>query len=98
MPSKSSPVWLITATSSGFGKAIALSALRRGHHVIATARSANKILDLKQAGAEILSLDVVSPLEDLKKAVAEAYALYGRIDILINAAGYILDGAVEEAT
>jgi NADP-dependent 3-hydroxy acid dehydrogenase YdfG len=98
MTLNSSPVWFITATSSGFGKAIALSALHHGHRVIATARNATKISDLKDAGAEILDLDVVSPLDDLKKTVAKAHAIYGRIDILINAAGFILDGAIEEAT
>jgi NAD(P)-dependent dehydrogenase (short-subunit alcohol dehydrogenase family) len=92
------PVWLITATSSGFGKEIALNALKRGHKVIATGRSPNKLTALEEAGAFVLKLDVVAPLDELKKVAEEANAKYGRIDILVNAAGYILEGAIEEAT
>ena len=90
-------VFLIGAASSGFGKGIALEALARGHKVIATARNASKISDLKEKGAVTMNLDVTHPLEDLKKIVAEAHQVYGRIDILVNAAGYILEGAIEEA-
>jgi NADP-dependent 3-hydroxy acid dehydrogenase YdfG len=96
--SESTPVWLITATSSGFGKEIALNALKRGHKVIATGRSTNKLTALTEAGAFILKLDVVAPLDELKKVAEEANAKYRRIDILVNAAGYILEGAIEEAT
>lgn len=92
------PVWLITASSSGFGKAIALEALRRGHKVIATARNPKKIDDLSKAGALTLALDVTDSFENLKNIVAEAHSSYGRIDYLINAAGYILEGAIEETS
>lgn len=92
-----SQVWLITGTSGGFGKEIAFNALGRGHKVIATGRNPAKLADLKDAGADTLALDVTSPLEDLKKTIAQAQSLYGRIDILINSAGYILEGAIEEA-
>ncbi len=94
----SSPVWLITAASSGFGKQIAVEALNNGHKVIATARSAAKLEDLKAKGAVTMDLDVVQPLEELKAIVMSAHEKFGRIDFLINAAGYILEGAVEEAT
>jgi NADP-dependent 3-hydroxy acid dehydrogenase YdfG len=94
----SPPVWLISATSSGFGKNIALEALKRGHKVIATARSSAKISDLKAAGAVTLALDVTDDLENIKKVVAEAHSQYGRIDYLVNAAGYVLEGAVEESS
>jgi len=94
----STPVWFITAASSGFGKQIALEALKNGHRVIATARSAKKLEDLKSKGAVTMDLDVVQPLDELKAIVKSAHDQYGRIDFLINAAGYILEGAVEEAT
>ena len=94
----STPVWFITAASSGFGKQIAIEALKNGHKVIATARSAKKLEDLKAQGAETMDLDVVQPLDELKAIVKAANKVYGRIDYLINAAGYILEGAVEEAT
>ena len=93
-----SPVWFITATSSGFGRFIALEALNRGHTVIATARSTSKIQDLKDAGAHILAFDVTSPLGDIEKTAADVFSQYGRVDYLINAAGYLLEGAVEELT
>ena len=94
----SAPVWFITAASSGFGKAVALEALKHGHKVIATARSAKKIEDLKSKGAVTMDLDVVQPLDELKAIVKSAHDQAGRIDFLVNAAGYILEGAVEEAT
>lgn len=90
------PVWLITGSSSGFGKHIALEALKQGHKVIATARDASRLSDLKAAGAVTLSLDVTAPLSELKDIVREAHAQYGRITHLVNAAGYVLEGAVEE--
>ncbi|KAF4450937.1 hypothetical protein F53441_5998 [Fusarium austroafricanum] len=94
----SSQVWFITAASSGFGHDIALNALKLGHTVIATARSTQKIQDLADAGAHTLAFDVTSPLSDLEAIAKEVFAKYGRVDYLINTAGYILDGAVEEVS
>lgn len=93
----SSPVWFITAASSGFGKEIALNALKKGHRVFATGRSLSKLSSLQDAGADIYVLDVTSNLDSIKKTVAEAHSKYGRIDILVNSAGYILEAAIEEA-
>lgn len=93
----SSPVWFITAASSGFGKEIALNALRKGHRVLATGRSLDRLAILKEAGAETFVLDVTSDLESIRTTVAEAHAKYGRIDALVNSAGYILEAAIEEA-
>ena len=92
------PVWFITAASSGFGKYIALEALSRGHKVIASARSASRIADLAEKGADTVTLDVTAPLEQIKQVAKEANDKYGRITHLINAAGYILVGAVEETS
>jgi NADP-dependent 3-hydroxy acid dehydrogenase YdfG len=91
------PVWFITAASSGFGKGIALEALARGYKVVATARSASKISDLKDKGAITASLDVTQTLKELKATIDELHVRVGRFDVLINAAGYILEGAIEEA-
>ncbi|KIW13492.1 hypothetical protein PV08_08680 [Exophiala spinifera] len=96
--SSSSPVWLITAASSGFGKFIALEALSRGHMVLATARNATKIDDLKSAGAKTYALDVTWDTTRLQTAVDQMVQDVGRIDILVNAAGYILEGALEEVS
>jgi NAD(P)-dependent dehydrogenase (short-subunit alcohol dehydrogenase family) len=92
------PVWLITACSSGFGKEITLSALRRGHKVIATGRNISKLSAVASAGAHVLTLDVTVPLDDIRAIVTEANNVYGRIDVLVNAAGYTILGAVEECT
>ncbi|KAF8956242.1 short chain dehydrogenase [Flammula alnicola] len=93
-------VWLITGTSSGLGRQLALEALKRGEKVIATgrARSIAKLEDLKAQGADILELDVTSPLEELQEVAKKAVAIHGRIDVLVNNAGYILVGALEEST
>lgn len=92
----SAPVWLITAASSGFGKQTAIEALKHGHRVIATARNSKKISDLQEKGAVTMDLDVIQPLDELKTIVQQAHAKFGRIDYLVNAAGYILEGAIEE--
>ncbi|PPQ78486.1 hypothetical protein CVT25_011827 [Psilocybe cyanescens] len=93
-------VWLITGTSSGIGRDLALEALKRGEKVIATgrARSLAKLDDLRAKGADILELDVTSSLETLEEVARKAVAIHGRIDVLVNNAGYILVGALEENT
>lgn len=75
-----------------------LEALARGHKVIASARSTAKIADLKEAGAITVALDVTAPLDTLKKIAEEANAQYGYITHLVNAAGYILVGGIEETS
>ncbi|CAK7207989.1 hypothetical protein SEUCBS139899_010823 [Sporothrix eucalyptigena] len=94
----SATVFLITGASSGFGKAIALEALRRGHKVIATARDASKLGQLKEAGAAVLDLDVAAGDESVAAAFQKAHAIYGRLTHVVNAAGYVLEGAIEESS
>ncbi|KAK3701321.1 hypothetical protein LTR37_015542 [Vermiconidia calcicola] len=94
----STPVWLITAASSGFGKYTAIEALKNGHKVIATARNSKKIEDLRSQGAVTMDLDVTQPLDELQNIAKKAQAKFDRIDYLVNAAGYVLEGAVEEAS
>lgn len=91
-------VWLVTGASSGFGKSISLEALKRGYNVIATARNSTKLSSLKTAGAATMDLDVTSDDETLASRLAEANAIYGKITHVVNCAGYLLEGAVEEAT
>lgn len=92
------PVWFITAASSGFGKYMALEALSRGHKVIASARNTAKIADLAEKGADTVTLDVTAPLSELQRIAKEANGTYGYVTHLVNAAGYILVGAVEETS
>ncbi|TFK72652.1 NAD(P)-binding protein [Pluteus cervinus] len=91
-------VWVITGTSSGFGRDLVLAALDRGEKVIATARgkSLDKLDDLKAKGAYILELDVTDSLDSLKEVAKKAVAVYGRVDVLVNNAGYAIMGPVEE--
>ncbi|KAG5735327.1 hypothetical protein E4T56_gene11047 [Termitomyces sp. T112] len=93
-------VWLITGTSSGLGRELVVAALKRGDKVIATARerSLDRLDDLKIKGADILELDVTDTLEDLREVARQAVELHGRVDVLINNAGYLLVGAIEENT
>ncbi|KAH8680732.1 hypothetical protein BX600DRAFT_428714 [Xylariales sp. PMI_506] len=91
-------VWFITASSSGFGQAIAQQALQRGYKVIATARKSSTLGDLKAAGAVVMDLDVTSSDDVLNAKFAEANSIYGKITHVVNCAGYILEGMVEEAS
>jgi len=91
-------VFFITGASSGFGAEMAKQALSAGHKVIATSRDATKLSDLKSAGAHTLSIDINGSDADIQKVVKEAASVYGTIDVLINNAGYIWEGATEEAT
>eukprot|EP01097_Dermamoeba_algensis_P003865 TRINITY_DN261_c0_g1_i1.p1 TRINITY_DN261_c0_g1~~TRINITY_DN261_c0_g1_i1.p1 ORF type:complete len:286 (-),score=45.23 TRINITY_DN261_c0_g1_i1:180-1037(-) len=99
MSTANSPrVWLITGCSSGFGYELVHALLQRGEKVIATARNINKIEELKTAGAHILQLDVTSSLPQLKDIATEAIKAYGRVDVLVNNAGYVSQGAIEEVS
>ncbi|KDQ08534.1 hypothetical protein BOTBODRAFT_191676 [Botryobasidium botryosum FD-172 SS1] len=89
-------VWLITGTSTGFGNALARAVLSRGDTVVATSRSTP--IDLEKAGAHALPLDVTWGLDKLKETVDGIVEQHGRIDVLVNNAGYALFGAIEEAT
>ena len=65
--------------------------MKRGEKVIATgrARSIAKLQDLKEKGADILELDVTSPLDTLHEVAKKAIAIHGRVDILVNNAGWL---------
>lgn len=90
------PVWFITGASSGFGQAIALEALSRGHRVVATARKASSLEPVKAAGASVLALDVTAADDVVKGVVDRAADIYGGLTYVVSAAGYVLEGAVEE--
>ncbi|KAK9895039.1 putative short-chain oxidoreductase [Cystobasidium minutum MCA 4210] len=98
MPLQKGAVFLISGCSSGLGRAFAETALKHGYRVIATARKLESIQDLKEKGASILKLDTTSSPDELHAFAKEAWQIYGRIDVLINNAGYLLGGAIEEAS
>jgi NADP-dependent 3-hydroxy acid dehydrogenase YdfG len=92
-------VWFITGASRGFGQVWADAALKRGDKVAATARRLESIADLKEKYGEnvlTLELDVTNP-DQAKTAVEQAHAHFGRLDIVLNNAGYSLVGTIEEA-
>ncbi len=89
-------IWFITGCSTGFGRELVRAALGRGDKVIATARNSSKLQDLKEAGADTMTVDVTAPLDDLRMSAKAAHGLYGRIDVLINNAGYAMEGTLEE--
>ncbi|KAJ9414577.1 hypothetical protein FOXG_16874 [Fusarium oxysporum f. sp. lycopersici 4287] len=91
--------WFITGCSSGFGEALVRQLRSAGDNVIATGRNVDtKLSHLKETGAAILDLDVSSSPEVIKSKIEEAWSIYNGIDVVVNNAGYILSGAVEELT
>jgi short-subunit dehydrogenase len=96
----SSRVWFITGTSTGFGYLLAKEALRRGDRVIATARDISKLKDLTAQypdSARTFTLDVTKPRE-IESVAQQAIAAFGHVDVLVNNAGYGLNGAIEEVS
>jgi len=86
---------LITGTSSGYGKATAELFLARGWNVVATMRQPKAdIFNAPSDQLKMLALDVTSP-ESIRKAIAEATAAFGAIDVLVNNAGIGVVGAFE---
>src|SRR4051812_4161364 len=97
---RTSKVWFITGASRGFGRVWTEAALKRGDKVAATARSLASIAHFKdEYGANVLTLelDVTKP-DQVKEAVTQAHAHFGRLDIVLNNAGYSLVGTIEEAS
>jgi NADP-dependent 3-hydroxy acid dehydrogenase YdfG len=93
-------VWFITGTSSGFGRALAEEVLAKGDRVVATARKPEVLQDLIEKfpdTARVVKLDVTN-LDDVKNSINQAVKEFGRIDVLVNNAGYGLVGAIEEAS
>nr|WP_322712398.1 oxidoreductase [Nostoc sp. ChiSLP03a]MDZ8213663.1 oxidoreductase [Nostoc sp. ChiSLP03a] len=93
-------VWFITGTSKGLGRALAETVLERGEIVVLTARNPQQIEDLVVSFPNrtlAVQLDVTKP-EEVREAVKQAIAKFGRIDVLVNNAGYGVLGAIEEVS
>ncbi|MGI8495779.1 MAG: oxidoreductase, partial [Pyrinomonadaceae bacterium] len=91
-------VWFITGSSSGFGRELAEQVLERGGKVVATARNVNDVEDFVKKypeTARAVKLDVTEA-DEIKSAVEKAVEEFGRIDVLVNNAGYGLGGGIEE--
>jgi NAD(P)-dependent dehydrogenase (short-subunit alcohol dehydrogenase family) len=88
-------VWFITGCSTGFGRVLSEQLLERGESVVATARREQDIADLAGERCLTATLDVTVP-QQIEAAVAAARQRFGRIDVLVNNAGYGEMGPIEE--
>lgn len=95
MSQLSPKIWLITGANSGLGLALSEYALFKGDKVIAAARDISRIpISLKEAAH--LRMDLDSSDAELKEAAHKALKVYGRVDVLVNNAGYGSNTVVEE--
>ncbi|MGF6886472.1 NAD(P)-dependent dehydrogenase (short-subunit alcohol dehydrogenase family) [Nocardia sp. GAS34] len=94
-------VWLVTGASSGFGLEISRTVVAEGGRVVATARRPERAAALRELAAAhpdrvlVVALDVTDA-EQARDAVARAAAEFGRLDVVVNNAGYGIFGATEE--
>lgn len=92
-------VWLITGSARGFGRELVTAALEQGDAVVATARRPDSLASLvdEHDSDRVLTvtLDVTDPVA-AGRAVAEAVDRFGRIDVVVNTAGYANSGSIEE--
>lgn len=98
MKNQESLVWLITGCSTGFGRELAKLVLARGDKAVVTARKPEEIQDLVQGHEEAalaLKLDVTDAAE-VKAVAKHAEQKFGRVDVLVNNAGYGYLAAIEE--
>ncbi|MBE0532679.1 MAG: SDR family NAD(P)-dependent oxidoreductase [Rhodospirillales bacterium] len=90
-------IWFITGATTGFGRSLALEALARGGRVAATARDPGRLDPALKASDRVLGLALdVTDAGQCRRAVEATLTAWGRIDVLINNAGYGQVGAVEE--
>ena len=97
MTAHSSPVWLISGCSTGFGRELAQQTIARGFKVVVTARDTASIADLVEGhdNALAVALDVTQQ-SSIDQAVSAALDTFGTIDVLVNNAGYGYQSSVEE--
>jgi len=96
----SNRIWFITGASRGLGRSFAQAALRAGDRVAATARNTSSLDDLAtEHGDALLSVELdVTDRDACFAAVQSAAEHFGRLDVVVNNAGYGMSGAIEELT
>ncbi|MGQ7888836.1 oxidoreductase [Paenibacillus sp. WC2504] len=95
-----SKVWLITGSSRGFGRSLAEAVLAKGDQLVATARNTEQIADLAArygSQVRIVQLDV-NRFEQAEAAIQTAFETFGRLDVLVNNAGYGNVSSIEETS
>ena len=90
-------VIIVTGASSGIGKETALKLIQQNHVVYGAARSIEKMKDLENAGGHSAYLDVTDA-QSIEELVSAVINNEGRIDVLVNNAGYGLYGSVEDVS
>ena len=98
MMNRDNPVWLITGCSTGFGRELSRLVLERGWRAVITARDPSTLADLTEGhGDRVLALQLdVTDRKQIADVVAKSTAHFGRIDALVNNAGYGYLAAIEE--
>ncbi|GAB2601710.1 short-chain dehydrogenase/reductase [Paractinoplanes abujensis] len=90
-----SRTWFITGSSRGLGRELTIAALDAGDNVVATARRPEQLKDLATDRLLPLALDVTDPAA-VAAAVAAAVDRFGRLDVVVNNAGYANSGSIED--
>lgn len=88
-------VIIVTGASSGIGKATALQLIKEGHTVYGAARRVEKMNDLALAGGQAVEIDVTNH-DQVHTEIQKIIKAEGRIDVLVNNAGYAVYGPIEE--
>ncbi|RFZ85579.1 oxidoreductase [Mucilaginibacter terrenus] len=98
MDNNNAPVWFVTGCSTGFGRELVKLLLQQNYNVVITARDTEKIKDLANGyntSALVLPLDVTNK-QQIADAVEKATTTFGKIDVLVNNAGYGYFTSIEE--
>lgn len=97
-----SSVWFITGASDGLGLTLSLRALQLGHSVIASmrnpAKSGDAVKQIESSGGRIFQLDLTESKTSISQKMHAAEQIHGRIDVLVNNAGYSVLGPFEHFT
>jgi NADP-dependent 3-hydroxy acid dehydrogenase YdfG len=91
-------VWLVTGATSGLGEALVSRIVAKGDKVVATGRRAEqRLANLRSDDVTVVDLDVSASRENVAAQVKKAWEAFGRIDVLVNNAGFSAPKAIEEA-
>ena len=99
MNDQNEQVWFITGASKGFGLTLVKQLLDNGHKVAATSRNKANIEEKTSKNPNLLALTVdITNNDEVKVAIEETIKIFGKIDVVVNNAGYMLLGALEEVS
>ncbi|KAL3456398.1 hypothetical protein BJX64DRAFT_296699 [Aspergillus heterothallicus] len=91
-------VWHISGANTGFGLELALKALAEGDRVVAAVRTPSKVPDsLKRPEVKVLQFDLTWSQAEMNEYCENAFAAFGKLDVLVNNAAYSYMGAIEES-